>query len=126
MKLVRYEYGGKIGIGAVVENDTIVVDLDAGASVAAFLSRGAAGLANARKTVANPVQSRLPVAGVRLLAPVGDPNKILCIGQNYRDHCEEQNQPIPDRAILFSKYATALNDPNADIPLLAISPQIDY
>jgi 2-keto-4-pentenoate hydratase/2-oxohepta-3-ene-1,7-dioic acid hydratase in catechol pathway len=127
MKLVRFEHGGKIGIGAVIENDSVVVDLDAGTSMAAFLARGTAGLEDAHEVLANaPTGARFSLSDVKLLAPVGDPNKILCIGQNYRDHCEEQNQPIPDRAILFSKYSTAINDPNGTIRLPKASEQVDY
>jgi len=131
MKLVRFEHEGKIGIGAVTDNDSTVVDLRAllyqGSSMSAFLARGAGVLDEARKAVANTqAQFRFPFSDVRLLAPVGDPNKILCIGQNYRDHCEEQNQPIPDRAILFSKYSTAINNPNGVIRLPKASEQVDY
>ena len=67
-----------------------------------------------------------PLASTRLLAPVGDPQKIVCIGQNYRDHCIEQNQPIPERAIIFSKYPTAITDPCAPIVLPRLSSQVDY
>jgi 2-keto-4-pentenoate hydratase/2-oxohepta-3-ene-1,7-dioic acid hydratase in catechol pathway len=126
MKLVRFTASGRTGIGALTADGGSVVDLQQ-ASMSAFLARGAQGLSDARNAVASAAGSSvLPLSGVKLLAPVGDPGKIMCIGQNYRDHCEEQNQPIPERAILFSKYATALNDPGGDIPLLAISPQIDY
>src|SRR4051794_443694 len=38
----------------------------------------------------------LPLSSATLLPPVGDPQKIICIGQNYRDHCAEQNQPLPE------------------------------
>ncbi len=135
MKLVRFVAGGKAVIGAVSADGASVVDLaaasgDAGhfpASMSAFLARGAEGLADATAVVATASGDSVHgLANVTLLAPVGDPGKIMCIGQNYRDHCEEQNQPIPEKAILFSKYATALNDPNAEIPLLAISTHIDY
>ena len=68
----------------------------------------------------------LPASLVTLLAPVGDPQKIICIGQNYRDHCAEQNQPLPERAIIFSKFPTALIGPNANIVLPRISEQVDY
>lgn len=135
MKLVRFEAFGRTAVGALTPDGGSVVDLqqasgDAAkfpASMSAFLARGAQGLVDASAAAASaPAASVLALSTVKLLAPVGDPGKIMCIGQNYRDHCEEQNQPIPERAILFSKYATALNDPNGDIPLLAISPQIDY
>ena len=67
-----------------------------------------------------------PLASTPLLAPVGDPQKIVCIGQNYRDHCEEQNQPLPERAIIFAKFPTALAGPGQPIRLPKISEQVDY
>jgi len=36
----------------------------------------------------------IPIADVRLLPPIPDPQKIICVGQNYRDHCAEQNAPV--------------------------------
>ncbi len=38
----------------------------------------------------------IPPSEVRLLPPVPDPEKILCIGLNYRSHAEETKQEIPD------------------------------
>ena len=125
MKLVRYQQGERAAIGVLTEDGNSVVELVGTTSMSAFLARGAAGLQEARTVLASAANP-LPLAGLKLLAPVGDPGKIMCIGQNYRDHCEEQNQPIPERAILFSKYATALNDPDGIIRLPAISDQNDY
>ena len=68
----------------------------------------------------------MPLENVRLLSPIADPPKIMCIGQNYRDHCLEQNQPIPERAIMFSKFTTAINDPGGIIRMPGVSDQIDY
>jgi len=76
------------------------------------------------QTESGPVS--MPSSMVTLLAPVGDPQKIICIGQNYRDHCAEQNQPLPERAIIFSKFPTALIGPGANIVLPQISEQVDY
>ena len=133
LKLVRYEMAGKKAIGAL-RGEAQIVNLAAALndatltdSMSAFLARGAAALAAARSAVQSaPDSALIPLENVRLLAPVGDPQKIMCIGQNYRDHCIEQNQPIPERAILFSKYATAINDPGGEIKLLTISDKIDY
>ena len=47
-------------------------------------------------------------AHVKLLAPVPDPRKIVCIGLNYRDHAAESGVPVPAEPILFSKYPTTL------------------
>ena len=34
--------------------------------------------------------------------------KVVCIGQNYRDHLEEQHLPMPDRPMLFGKWRNAV------------------
>ena len=47
-------------------------------------------------------------ARTRLLAPVPDPRKIICIGLNYRDHAAESGVPVPPEPVLFSKYPTTL------------------
>ena len=40
---------------------------------------------------------------------VTNPEKIVCIGLNYRRHAAEVGQPVPKQPILFNKYNTALN-----------------
>src|ERR1041384_2349204 len=67
-------------------------------SVRAILAGGDACL----NAVARLADAR-PLSGVHLHPPVPDPQKIICIGQNYRDHCLEQNAPIPKSPIVFAK-----------------------
>ncbi|HLI48031.1 MAG TPA: fumarylacetoacetate hydrolase family protein [Chthonomonas sp.] len=125
MKLVRFRYQNAVRLGVLRDEATVapLSEVYRG-SMAAFLSEGTPALQHARETLE---RESVPLSEVQLLAPIADPPKILCVGQNYRDHCEEQNQPIPERPILFSKYATAINDPEGTIPLLpGISDQIDY
>jgi 2-keto-4-pentenoate hydratase/2-oxohepta-3-ene-1,7-dioic acid hydratase in catechol pathway len=40
---------------------------------------------------------------------VTNPEKIICIGLNYRKHIAEMNAQVPKMPVLFSKYNTALN-----------------
>jgi 2-keto-4-pentenoate hydratase/2-oxohepta-3-ene-1,7-dioic acid hydratase in catechol pathway len=40
---------------------------------------------------------------------VTSPEKIVCIGLNYRKHAAETGNPVPKQPILFNKYNTALN-----------------
>jgi 2-keto-4-pentenoate hydratase/2-oxohepta-3-ene-1,7-dioic acid hydratase in catechol pathway len=49
-----------------------------------------------------------PAAEARLLAPLHDPEKFLCIGLNYRDHAEETKSPIPKEPPLFAKFPSAI------------------
>src|SRR5262245_27817899 len=68
---------------------------------------------------------RLPEP-IKLGPPIPDPNKILCIGLNYRDHAEETGAPIPRDPVLFSKFTTALVGHEADIVLPPVSQEVDY
>jgi 2-keto-4-pentenoate hydratase/2-oxohepta-3-ene-1,7-dioic acid hydratase in catechol pathway len=65
------------------------------------------------------------VAQVRLLAPVILPSKIIAVGLNYRDHALEQNKPLPERPLLFSKAPSCLQAPNLPIELPADLDQVD-
>jgi 2-keto-4-pentenoate hydratase/2-oxohepta-3-ene-1,7-dioic acid hydratase in catechol pathway len=40
---------------------------------------------------------------------VTNPEKIICVGLNYRKHAAETNNPVPTVPILFNKYNNALN-----------------
>lgn len=51
---------------------------------------------------------RLERSAVRLLAPVPDPEKIVCLGLNYRDHAAEAGQEIPAAPMWFAKFANSL------------------
>ena len=60
------------------------------------------------------------------LAPVPRPGKLICIGLNYRDHAAESNMPIPERPVVFSKFATAVLAPGEPVVLPTTSTQVDY
>ena len=57
----------------------------------------------------------------RLLAPV-QPPQIICIGANYRKHCEECNAPIPDHPVVFYKLINTLTGPGEPIVLPRSAP----
>ncbi|MCI0460998.1 MAG: fumarylacetoacetate hydrolase family protein [Gemmataceae bacterium] len=65
-------------------------------------------------------------ASVKLLPPVPDPPKIICLGLNYSDHAKESGAPIPKEPVLFSKYATALIGHGDAIVLPPVSEKVDY
>ena len=62
-----------------------------------------------------PAGPPLPVAEVRILAPLRRPGKIVCVGLNYRDHCREQDIAEPAYPMLFAKFANAVNDPGGTV-----------
>jgi 2-keto-4-pentenoate hydratase/2-oxohepta-3-ene-1,7-dioic acid hydratase in catechol pathway len=96
------------------------------ASVRGLLEGGTALLRQAAEAAARPGAVRHPAAGARLLPPVPDPPKIVCVGLNYRDHAAESGAAIPKEPVLFSKFNTALVGHEASIVLPAVSQEVDY
>jgi hypothetical protein len=58
--------------------------------------------------------------------PIERPQKIVCVGLNYRDHAEEQGVPLPERPLLFAKWPNTLIGPGEPIRLPSISQEVDY
>ncbi|MEW6045279.1 MAG: fumarylacetoacetate hydrolase family protein [Bacillota bacterium] len=94
MRVATFEHSGRVGWG-VVEGDT-VLDVaywlaargDPGAgSVRSFLQHGGtAQRLNDLVLAGKEAIHRLRLAEVRLLAPIPDPPKILCVGLNFEDY----------------------------------------
>ncbi len=58
--------------------------------------------------------------------PIERPSKIVCVGLNYRDHAEEQGEPLPERPILFAKWPNTLIGPGEPIVVPEIATRVDY
>ncbi|WP_408009298.1 fumarylacetoacetate hydrolase family protein [Pseudalkalibacillus sp. A8] len=57
---------------------------------------------------------------------VDHPEKIICIGLNYRKHAEESKMPIPTTPIIFSKCSNALTGHRSSIQLPEQAEKVDY
>jgi acylpyruvate hydrolase len=69
---------------------------------------------------------RLPVSEADLATPIPNPEKIFCIGLNYRAHAEEAGLDLPDHPAVFSKYNRALIGPEDPISLPPESKLVDW
>ena len=63
---------------------------------------------------------------VRLKAPILNPHKIICIGLNYRDHCDEYNIPLPTDMHCFAKFNTCIVGPEEPIVRPKVVRQLDW
>ena len=68
----------------------------------------------------------VPLADARLLPPVPNPDKIVCLGLNYRSHAEEQGAEPPESLTFFAKFPNALVGPGAEVPLPKPARKVDY
>jgi 2-keto-4-pentenoate hydratase/2-oxohepta-3-ene-1,7-dioic acid hydratase in catechol pathway len=58
--------------------------------------------------------------------PIDRPQKIVCIGLNYRDHAEEQGTELPAAPLLFAKWPNTLIGPGDPIVIPPVTKQVDY
>jgi 2-keto-4-pentenoate hydratase/2-oxohepta-3-ene-1,7-dioic acid hydratase in catechol pathway len=70
--------------------------------------------------------SAQPVSGAELLPPIPDPDKIICIGLNYRSHAAEAGIDPPAEPTFFAKFRNALAPAGATVSLPAASEKVDY
>jgi 2-keto-4-pentenoate hydratase/2-oxohepta-3-ene-1,7-dioic acid hydratase in catechol pathway len=57
---------------------------------------------------------------------VTQPNKIICVGLNYRKHADETNSPYPEVPILFSKFNNTLTGHKCKIAVPKVTQRLDY
>lgn len=130
MRLMRFRaLDGTIRLGAEIEpvtsNCVSVVDLTSALESAGLplnVSSDSVELISAvseiMQTVESAVKSKKHCISVNerdYLAPVVKPDKVLCIGLNYRDHCEEQGVPVPTEPMVFSKFSSCIVGPHDNI-----------
>ena len=62
----------------------------------------------------------------KLLAPIKNPNKIICLAFNYADHAQEQGLKPPTSPSIVIKPRTALNGTGSDIVCPDFVTELDY
>jgi 2-keto-4-pentenoate hydratase/2-oxohepta-3-ene-1,7-dioic acid hydratase in catechol pathway len=145
--------GGAAHVGVVLPAERIL-DLSAAApaepafgSMLALIAAGDAGLEEAHRLTARAEAAEaaatarddvgrhvLPLADIRLQAPIPRPRKnVFCVGLNYRSHVEDNARALGIRAevgevpLFFSKPTTAVIGPGAPIRLdERLTGKLDY
>jgi 2-keto-4-pentenoate hydratase/2-oxohepta-3-ene-1,7-dioic acid hydratase in catechol pathway len=118
MRVTRFEHAGTEATGVVLGEEVADLgDLDP----AELLARGAEAIA----ALAAPAP-RIPLADVRLRAPIPRPAKFLAIGLNYADHIAETGMTAPEFPVFFNKQTTCVTGPGDPIHVPRVSAMVDY
>ncbi|WP_010270449.1 fumarylacetoacetate hydrolase family protein [Paenibacillus senegalensis] len=142
MKLVTFKKNAELGLG--VKTTEGIVDVEkalahAGSSTAGVptsvmeaIEQGEAGTKALEQLLADLSASDsyrsclLDEAEIEYGPCVTHPNKIICVGLNYRKHAEETNSPIPEYPILFNKFNNTLTGHGSEVTLPKVSSKVDY
>lgn len=127
MKLIQFSVSGRQSLGVLEEDkitDLCARDPSIPNSLVQFLGHGKVENAvNRALSASGPI---LSLSQVTLLAPVTSSDKVICVGMNYRNHCEEQKAPIPTEPIIFNKFPSCIVGPYADIPYPDVTQELDW
>ncbi|MBC8871199.1 MAG: fumarylacetoacetate hydrolase family protein [Planctomycetes bacterium] len=127
MRLITYQ--SETGPRIAAAGDGGYVDLNQADSalptaMKTLLQMGVEGLKQAQAAITDG--SPLDQQPSKLMAPVPDPQKVICIGLNYADHAAESGSPIPEEPVIFNKFPTAVRGHGDAIVLPKLSDQVDY
>ena len=111
MRLVTVRTDGATRAGRVAGDEIVLLDAP---DVRAVLE---AGPVTAGDMPVADSGGSVPLDGADLAPVVPAPDKIVCVGLNYRDHAAETNSPLPTAPIYFAKYRRALTGPYDPIRL---------
>lgn len=127
MRFVTYQSSSGPRVAGVRDGgyvDLAATDPGLPTSLKALLAGGPAALERAQAAIARG--TIMAADSVQLLAPIPDPEKVICIGLNYADHAAESGQPIPPEPVVFNKFPTAVSAHLAPIVLPKVTEKVDY
>lgn len=67
----------------------------------------------------------MPLSAANLLPPA-TPQKIICVGRNYRDHARELGNEVPAEPLIFFKPPSSLLKPGGAVLLPKESERVDF
>ncbi|MBX9955816.1 fumarylacetoacetate hydrolase family protein [Peribacillus simplex] len=93
-----------------------------------FIERGSELRSRAEQIIEQRVNDDaiFKLSEVNILPPIAKPDKIICVGLNYFDHCKETGMEPPESPVIFSKYANAIAGHNDAIEIPINSTEVDF
>jgi 2-keto-4-pentenoate hydratase/2-oxohepta-3-ene-1,7-dioic acid hydratase in catechol pathway len=126
MKLFSYIHAGQPTFG-VVSGDRVIdlapVAHEVGATLREALERAAL---DRIREYASGVRPNVSIDEIEFLPVISNPQKILCVGINYRTHMEETGRAFPQHPMIFTRFADSQVGHLQPILRPAVSDKLDY
>ena len=112
------------GLGALKGDRLFGLQQGGPTDLTQLLAAGDAALAEAGQAMLAGVE--IDTATIEYLPPFGFPEKIICVGLNYRDHAAESGFKAPDYPALFGRFPSSLIGHLAPMIRPKVSDMLDY
>lgn len=123
MKYVSFSYSGKPSWGVLNGKEIISV----GEQVAHRFPTLGSALRHSSRAVTDMMDGNIhALKDVKLLPPIYDPGKIICVGRNYKGHVEEAGLEQPEYPSLFTRFTDTLVASGDSLICPAISKKLDF
>lgn len=129
MRYVTFEADGGPRLGAVLADEIVDIPAaapDAPGSMKELIGSDDAVQSAVRERIARYNGPRLALSQCRLLPPILDAGKFICLGLNYADHAKEGGHKPPDYPSLFMRAGTSLIGPGQPMIVPSCSERLDY
>ena len=124
MRWISFVSNGRESYGFVDDNDS-VVDIGLDGEHASLKDAIAADALEALVEEGSG-KPRISLDAIEYLPPIGNPDKILCVGLNYRDHQAETGRGGEDNPTIFVRFAEAQIGHNKNMIRPEESRALDY
>ena len=122
MKFFRYQKNGKKALG--VMDGTKLYGDQMGVDLPSLVATGPNTLEAAYKKLV--AAEELDPLEIEFLPPFPAPEKIICVGLNYKEHAAESGFQMPTYPALFGRFPSSLIGHQAPIIRPKVSDQLDY
>jgi 2-keto-4-pentenoate hydratase/2-oxohepta-3-ene-1,7-dioic acid hydratase in catechol pathway len=126
MKLASFKASGNPTYGVITDDSVI----DVGRRLKSrYPSLRAALAGNGLQNIANEAKAAKPdfkLDQVTWLPPIPDPDKIICIGLNYKAHAAEAGLKVPEKPSLFIRFTNTLVPHGDSMIRPKLSSDMDY
>ena len=122
MRFCQFIKDGEVCLGAQLDNRNIV-DVSSISKDLKSLIHDSSKMAQIKQFMDG--KSGVPLDQLALAPVIHNPEKVICVGLNYVDHCEEQDLPIPKEPVIFNKFPSTLIGAGEAIQIPKIGCDVD-
>jgi 2-keto-4-pentenoate hydratase/2-oxohepta-3-ene-1,7-dioic acid hydratase in catechol pathway len=126
MKLASYIADGKECYGVVTGDGVITMNDRFGGHAASLREAIAGGLLPRIQEAASQSQADRKLSDIKFLPVIPNPEKILCVGINYKSHAAEHGTEAPKLPNIFTKFVNTLEAHEGEMLRPKVSTSFDF
>ena len=126
MKLASYKIDGRPAFGAVAGDGVVTLSGLLRSGAATLREALAAGALDEMRAIAAAGKADHALAAVEFLPAIPTPDKILCVGINYRSHATEMSRDLPPQPSVFARLTNTLLGHQGEMVRPSVSTHFDF